>query len=125
MKNKALLKVWIHKIGRKNLLLNSNTRVCSDLFVSAAGRRLRPDEYPQRNLPVINTQITIPKLRKPPKVRIIPIPSANSSNLGSSKESVEQVDVETQLNNDSKIVIKELKKWITRLEDIVTSKFCI
>ena len=43
---KKLLKVWVHKIGRKNLPLNNNTRVCSEDFVNAAKRSLRPDEYP-------------------------------------------------------------------------------
>jgi len=82
MKNKALLKVLIHKSEGK--IYHSNTRVCSDHFVSAAGQHLCPDEYPQRNLPVISTQITIPKLRKPPKVRIIPVPPArcNSNDSG-------------------------------------------
>jgi len=36
------------------------------------------------------------------------------------------VDVETQTNDDSQTVIKELKEQITRLEeDIVASRFCI
>ena len=52
----------------------------------------------------------------------MPVPSANSS----SKEDVEQVDVETQTNDDSQAVIEELKGRITRLEEvIVASKFCI
>ena len=33
LKNKKLLKVWIHKIGRKNLPINRNSRVCSDYFI--------------------------------------------------------------------------------------------
>ena len=93
LKKKALLKVWIHKIGRKNLPLNSNTRVCSDYFVLAAGRSLRPDEYPTRNLPMISTQSTVSKPRKPPKVRTIQMPAAISSNSSSSEwlGDVEQV----------------------------------
>ena len=39
---KVLLKTRIHKIGRENLPIRS----CSDHFVSAAKRKLRPDEYP-------------------------------------------------------------------------------
>ena len=46
LNNKKQLKVWIHKIGRKNLPVNSNTRVCSKHFVNSAGRRLRKDEFP-------------------------------------------------------------------------------
>ena len=37
LKNKRLLKIWIHKIGRKDLPINSSTRICSDHFVNAAG----------------------------------------------------------------------------------------
>ena len=76
---------------------------------------------------MISTQITIPKPRKPPKVRIILGPSVNnSSNSDSNKENVEQVDAETQTNDDSQAIIKELKEWIMRLEeDTVASKFCI
>ena len=33
--------MWIHKIGRKNLSLNSNTQVCSDHFL-AAGQSVCP-----------------------------------------------------------------------------------
>jgi len=52
------------------------------------------------------------------------VPSANSSDSGSSKENVEQLDVETHTNDDSLTVTKELKKQITRLGgDIVASKF--
>ena len=108
-KKKALLKVWIHKIRRKNLPLNSNTRVCSDHFVLAAGRRLHPDEYPTRNLPMISTQSTVSKPRKPPKVRTIQVPAAISSDSSSSEQlgDVEQVDVETQTSDDSQAVIEE------------------
>ena len=49
------LKQWVHRIGRKNLPINSYTRVCSSHFVQAAGRRLRPDEVPSLNLPVLTS----------------------------------------------------------------------
>ena len=51
LKNKALLKVWVHKIGRRNLSLNDNSRVCSEHFVKSADRLLRKYEYPTMNLP--------------------------------------------------------------------------
>ena len=66
LKNKKLLKVWIHKIGRKNLPLNNSSRVCSAHFENAVGRRLRPDEYPTINLPVITTTV---RKRKLPAIR--------------------------------------------------------
>ena len=51
LRNKALLKQWIHSIGRKNLPINANTRVCSHHFCKGGGRQLRPDEVPSLNLP--------------------------------------------------------------------------
>ena len=38
LKNKRLLKIWIHQIRRKNLPLNGNSRVCSDHFVKVPVR---------------------------------------------------------------------------------------
>ena len=61
------MKKWIHRIGRKNLPLNSNTRVCSDHFVDAVGRLLRPDEIPLLRLPVLYTAVSKAKQRKPPR----------------------------------------------------------
>ena len=70
LNNKPLLKTWIHKVGRKNLPLNTNIRICSDHFVSAAKQKLRPDEFPTLGLPV-RSHITITKPRKPLTVRTI------------------------------------------------------
>ena len=50
LKNNHVLKVWIHRIARKNLLLNESTRVCS--------RKLRSDEVPTLKLPTLPTQVT-------------------------------------------------------------------
>ena len=133
LKKKALLKVWIHKIRRKNLPLNSNTRACSNHFISAVGRHLRPDEYPTRNLPSISTRSTVSKPRKPPKVRSISSEISQSisaasviSDLSSSEDDVEQVDVETQTSDDLPAVIEELKGKVMGLEEIIAaSKFCI
>ena len=59
LKKKSLLKMWMHKIGRKNLPLNSNSRVCSNHFINSTGRnRLRRDEFPTENLPSLPTQVT-------------------------------------------------------------------
>ena len=103
--------------------MNSNTQVCSDHFVSAAGRRLRPDEYPTRNLPVITAQSTASKPRKPPKVRTA---SSSSSNSDCSSEEdvepcVEQIDVETQTYDDPQAVIEELKERTVRLEEAIAA----
>ena len=59
LKNKILLKKWIHRIGRKSLPLKNNTRVCSKHFMNSQGRCLRPDEFPSENLPALPTQLTL------------------------------------------------------------------
>ena len=64
LKDKKLLKQWIHAIGRKNLYLNKHTGVCSRHFVNANKRLLRPDEVPTLELPQFSTPSSH---RKPPK----------------------------------------------------------
>ena len=66
LKNKKLLRNWIHKIGRMKLPINASTRVCSDHFLNATGCRLHPDEYPSVKLPVLSTTVSTTQ-RKPPK----------------------------------------------------------
>ena len=66
LKNKPLLKKWIHKIGRKNLPFNGASCVCSVHFINAIGRRLRPDEYPTINVPILTTPV---RKRKSPTQR--------------------------------------------------------
>lgn len=68
LKNKHLLKIWVHKVGRKNLPLNCHSRVCSDHFINSVGRLLRNDEFPTENLPILPTRVTS-KPRKSPKER--------------------------------------------------------
>ena len=56
LKNKPLLKKWLHQIGRKNVPLNKNSRVCSRHFKNSRLRKLHSDEYPTENLPRLATQ---------------------------------------------------------------------
>lgn len=65
LKNKQILKQWIHKIGRTNLPLNDSTRVCSEHFVNSKGRMLQPGEIPTLKLPVLPTQVSLPPPRRP------------------------------------------------------------
>ena len=66
---KKLLKVWVHKIRRKNLPLNNNTHVCSEHFVNSTKRLLRPDEFPSFKLPVLVTSVMNLRKRKSPVKR--------------------------------------------------------
>ena len=111
LKRKKLLKIWVHKIGRKNLPINCSTRVCSDHFVNAAGRLLRPDEYPSVNLPVLSITTSQAKPRKPPAVRVVkPVDASPSTCDEDSDErseeemSIQMIDAEIQVSDDSKDV---------------------
>ena len=127
LKKKALLKVWIQKIRRENLPLNSNTRVCSDHFVCASKRKLRPDEYPSLKLPQAS-HTTIFRPRKPPKQRTVPEPPTETS---SSEEDIPDEDdrinsIGTQVNDGSKELVEQLKETVKTLEAKLTeTKFCI
>ena len=73
LKDKKVLKQWIHLIGRANLPLNRSTRICSRHFVKAAGRKLYPGEVPSKELPVLSTTVKPSKCRRPPKQRPLPV----------------------------------------------------
>lgn len=60
----ALLKQWIHKIGRENLPILDSTRVCSEHFINSKGRKLRPDEYPTLKLPLLPMKVSAPPPRR-------------------------------------------------------------
>ena len=132
--NKRLLKIWVYKIGRTNLPVNANTRVCSNHFVSAAKRKLRPDEYPTLNLPNRSDTRSV-TLRKAPKVRVIPeaIPIETSDTSDDeyqsplvSESSESSMTMETSgvpVNDGSSEVITALNNTIEK--DIADSKFCI
>ena len=38
LKNRKLLKIWEHKIGRENLPKTVHSRVCSERFINSKGR---------------------------------------------------------------------------------------
>ena len=72
--NKKLLKLWIHKIGRKDLCVSASTRICSRHFVSSKDQKLQPNEYPILNLPTLPTEVTKARKRKSPRKRIFSLP---------------------------------------------------
>ena len=80
LNNKKLLKVRIHKIGRKNLPVNTSNRVCSRHFIGSKGRKFHPDEYPTLNLPTLSTQATRPQRRKSPTKRTANFPTNSVQN---------------------------------------------
>ena len=112
LKNKKLLRIWIHKIGRKKLPINKSTRICSEHFLNATGRRLRPDEYPSLKLPVLRTTISITQ-RKPPKERH----STDLSVITSDEAEELTCDVAVNTEPDWNTEISELKKKINVIEE--------
>ena len=127
LKRKKLLKISVHKIRRKNLPINCSTRICSDHFFSAAGRLLRPDEYPSVNLPVLSTTTSQAKARKPPSMRVVqPVDtSPNTTDEETSEEvPIQMTDAGVQVSDESKSVIAELSKKVSSLEEqLCVSKF--
>ena len=138
LRNKALLKVWIHRIGRKNLPLNSNSRVCSDHFVNSVGRNLRKDDFPSVHLPILPTTVTYKQQRKPPVERYS---CSSSENFTDFETNSVQVDVATVSMSSCASVntdltgndIQLLKAEIVKLKDEVkclrqkvqSTKFCL
>ena len=111
LKNKSLLRVWIHEIGRENLPLNNNTRICSSHFVSAAKRKLRPDEYPTMNLPQ-RSHATVVKPRKPPKTRTIPKPLSETSD---GEEDMVDLDCQSKISVGTQVSDgSELNRMVKR-----------
>ena len=88
--DKKLLKLWIHKIGRKDLRVSASTRVCSRHFVSSKNRKLRPDEYPTLNLPTLSTQVTQQRKRKSPRKREFTLPTEESDDCSGETEAVNE-----------------------------------
>ena len=121
LKDKTLLKVWIHKIGRKNLPLNSNSRVCSNHFVNSAHRLLRKDEYPSKNLPKLATQIT-PVRRRPSPKRRLEVSFATSLGLSDDVDipspPVRDATTTTELTGDH---VEGLNLKVTQLNQNVAS----
>ena len=77
LNNKSLLKVWVHKMGRKNLALNSNSRVCCEHFVNSTHWRFRIDEYPTLKLPKLPMQVKPARKRRSPKKQVLEPQSAS------------------------------------------------
>jgi len=122
--NKRLLKQWVHKIGCSNLPLNQNTKVCSCHFVNAKGRKLRKNEAPSENLPVLSISETPTVRRKPPREQRPP-PQPHHRDLDcdkvildEDKVSEEPGSTEKAVNTDLKAMdLEELMKKIAMLEN--------
>ena len=119
LRNKKLLKIWIHKIGRKNLPLSTSTRVCSRHFICSRNRKLRPDEYPTLNLPALPTQVPQPRKRRSPKKREVQLPMENNnSSEGSEDGSPEPTNSVTTLTD---VTGKDIEALNTECEQLKRS----
>ena len=127
LNDKRLLKIWVHKIRRKNLPLNANSRVCYEHFETS--RLLRHSNYPTKKLPTLPLETIPNKSRKPPKERTVPQILQNDD----SDESVEatvQVDVgyNTEMMgtdiDDLKHQVSEMAREVATLKkEVMFAKF--
>lgn len=117
-----MLKQWIHAIGRKNLPVNSHTRICSRHFVGANKRQKRPDEVPSILLP---RSSEVKPTRKPPKERILSKVSVPLVEESATKETEVQTEVScTGCSNNADLEI--LKKEVGLLQSkIEKRRFCL
>ena len=95
LKNKLLLKQWIHKIGRMNLPLNDSTRICNNHFINSRGRMLHLDEVSSLKLPVLPTQATLSHLCR--LLTRSPLPEPSDIELSISDVSYGDAAVNTDL----------------------------
>ena len=97
LKNKVLLKQWIHKIGRANLPLHDSTRVCSEHFAEKRG--LLSSSVPTYKLPGAGSQPH--KIRKPPTLRSCNIAKKSQSyeSSGTTKKTFCDMAVQTDLTS--------------------------
>ena len=116
LNNKKQLKVWIHKIGRKSLPVNSNTRVCSEHFVNSAERRLRKDEFPSRNLPILPTSVILPVKRKSPKKRSEHVGDWSGSDEEGEPAPVQDFDCDQCCSTE--LTIADIKCMEERIEEM-------
>ena len=117
LKDKKLLQVWVHKIGRKSLPLNGNSRVCSQHFEpnSARGRCLLPGEYPKLKLPEITKA---GKQRRPPTKRVtvrLHEDDDNHSDDQRDEQLAESHDIEVQVD-DTRIINLEAEIEVLKLK---------
>ena len=118
--DKKLLKLWIHKIGRKDLRISKSRRVCSRHFVPSKGQKLWPNEYPTLNLPTLSTQVTKPRKQKSPRKRIFSLPNIESDDCSEEteavNESVNSVATSTDVRGeDIEALVKECELLRRRL----------
>lgn len=101
LKNRKLLKIWEHKIGRKNLPKTVHSRVCSEHFIKSKGRILMRDEVPTLKLPKLATAVLPPSKRKSPRKHPHRLEGASGSpTCKQSGESDAHATVDSDMNTD-------------------------
>lgn len=114
-KRKAVLKQWIHAIGRKNLSINAHTRVCSEHFVNAKRRLLRPEEVPSLRIPSSRNSTSIHR-RKPPKDRRCTT-RADTGNRGGGLEA-DSTPVNVDVGLQTEIISSKERDLLDRIDEL-------
>ena len=118
LKRKDILKKWIHVIGRKNLPVNGNTRVCEEHFVNASRRLLRPDEVPTLGLP---GSVKQNQPRKPPKNRT-QLPPALTEPPGPASHENSCSDACVQTEDVPTVRESDLMEKVSSLQSVIVEK---
>ena len=120
LKDKKLIKIWIHKIGRKNLPLNGNTRICSEHFVASANRHLRPGKFPSINLPVLSTTVSKPSRRRPPLPRGAAERELHGDGSGEEESGLEPVSDQACCTDLTANQIEAMEEEISKLKQEIS-----
>ena len=112
LKNRKVLKIWIHKIDRKHLPLIESTRVCSEHFVNSM--TLSSDQTPTLKLPTLPTTVTPNPPRRPLVRRVLP-ERTNKSDFDAEVRYAE-VGVNTDLTFAD---IDSLEREISEVKDLL------
>ena len=120
--NKPLLKQWLHQIGRKNVPVNKNSRVCSKHFNRSHLRKLRPDEYPTEHLPKLATRVTTATPRRPLLHRLL---RENEDDESDDSDRIEESPTrEIGVNTEDDQHMKQLEAKVCELEEIRKHESC-
>ena len=124
-----ILRKWIHLIGRKDLPINKETRVCFEHFINAHGWLLRPNKVPSLKLPFFKP---VNSKRKPPRQRLslsatLVTASCSSSEADHSGPLDGSIQTETYTSERKLVLLQEISmlKELLKLkeEQLLKQKF--
>ena len=110
------------RIRWKNLLLNSNTKICSEHFVNAHDRQLYPGEVPSLLLPTTSMTQSGEKGRRKLKDCIVPlldesVPVGDGNELEETCENMKEASSQTDKSeHELACELSKMKERVVELE---------